>query len=74
MGIAVVDDKLEAALKYSRDVDGIDDKPGAALPVSKETASIYGQPHTCLEGNCKHLWTASHLKRKFVHLGMGIAL
>ena len=31
MGIAVVDDKLEAALKYSRDVDGVDDKLGAAL-------------------------------------------
>ena len=46
MGIAVVDDKLEAALKYSRDVDGVDDKPGTALPVWKETASIYGQTHT----------------------------
>ena len=43
MGIAVVDDKLEAALKYSRDVD---DKPGTALPVWKGTASIYGQTHT----------------------------
>ena len=30
MGIAVVDDKLEAALKYSRDVDGVGDKPEAA--------------------------------------------